>query len=129
MGRNNEGMIRLVRELVEQLEAFQENVLEPKAHKQPHNIGDDKYDIAVSCRKAKKLLAIHDREDNFEKECAAAFKEIKNQRNKLGLNPLSKGELSKNVTVKELSELMNVTDNLANLLRKTLWKWRELTNK
>ena len=128
MRRNNEGIVRLVRELVDQLEAYQEDVLEVEAEKQPHDIGDDRYEIAVTCRKAKKLLAIHDREDTFEKECADAFKEIKEQRSKLGLNPLSKNKALRNVTVEDLSELMNVTDNLANLLRKALWNWRNLTN-
>lgn len=128
MKRTNEGIIRLVEELVEQLESYQENVLDPSAEKQPHYIGDDHFDIALSCRKAKKLLAMHAREENFENECEEAFKEIVRQRNKLGLGLMQKGEFSRNVTSEELSEVMALVDKLGNLLRKAIWNWQRLTN-
>jgi len=51
-------------------------------------IGDDLHDIFVRCRKAKKLMALHDREVDFGEECNKAFKELEKQRDKLGLNPV-----------------------------------------
>lgn len=129
MKRTNEGIIRLVEELVEQLESYQENVLDHSTKKQAHYIGDDHFDIALSCRKAKKLLAIHAREETFEKECDNAFKEIVRQRNKLGLGITGYNTFSRNVTSEELSEVMELVDNLGNLLRKAIWNWRRLTNK
>ena len=129
MKRTNEGIIRLVEELVEQLESYQENVLEPLAEQQPHDIGDDHFDIVLSCRKAKKLLAIHTREENFEQECEKAFKEIVRQRNKLRLKPLGEDEISRDITFEELSEVMELADKLGNLLRKAIWNWRRLTDK
>ena len=129
MKRNNDGIVRLVRELVEQLERYHENVLEPVAEKQPHDIGDDRYEIAMSCRKAKKLLAIHDREVNFEEECSDIFKALEEYKIKIYLdNGLSK-KLLNSVTEGKLSELLQITNNMANLLRKVLFSWRSLKDK
>jgi len=126
MSRTNDGIVRLVRELVEQLESYHENVLEPVAEKQPHNIGDDSYEIAVSCRKAKKLLAIHDWEVDFEEECNKAFKSLERYKVKMYLDKGYSNKLSKGVTEEELSELLQITSNLTNLLRKALFSWKSL---
>ena len=126
MKRNNDGIVRLVRELVEQLESYYENVMEPMAEHQPHNIGDDRYEIAMSCRKAKKLLAIHDREVDFEDECDKAFKSLARYKMKMYLDRGHSNKLSKGVTEEELSELLQITSNLTNLLRKALFSWKSL---
>ena len=129
MLQNNDGLIRLVRELLEQLDGYQKEIIEPSLKNQPHDLGDDAYDIYLTCRKAKKLLALHDREVDFEAKCNKAFKDLERQRFKIGLDRLHPNKLLRSVSDDELSELVSVVDNLANLLRKALFNWKRLKNK
>lgn len=69
----NEGIVRLLRELVEQIEVLSEDADFPGAKIQPHDVGDDMYDLALAGKKAKKLLAMHDRELSFDTQCEAAL--------------------------------------------------------
>ena len=69
----NEGIVRLLRELVEQIETLSEDMNFPAAKVQPHDVGDDMYDLALAGKKAKKLLAMHDRDISFDTECEAAL--------------------------------------------------------
>ena len=69
----NEGIVRLLRELVEQIETLSEDLEFPTTKVQPHDVGDDMYDLALAGKKAKKLLAMHDRDISFDTECEAAL--------------------------------------------------------
>ena len=128
MLQNNDGLIRLVRELLEQIDGYQKEVIEPSLKNQPYNVGDDLYDIYVTCRKAKKLLALHDREVTFEEDCEKAFKDLERQKFKIELDSLHPDKLLRGVTVEEISGLVTITNNLANLLRKALFGWKSLKN-
>ena len=129
MLRNNDGLIRLVKELLEQIDGYRKEVIEPSLKKQPYDVGDDLYDIYTTCRKAKKLLALHDREVDFEAECNKVFKDLERERFKIGLDKVRPNKALKNVPVEKLSQLMSITDNLANLLRKALFSWKRLKDK
>jgi len=113
----NEGIVRLLRELVEQIEVLSEDMDFPTAKVQPHDVGDDMYDLALAGKKAKKLLAMHDRDISFDTECEAALVRVADYKVTLEQRDYSKMTDDDQVGLECLDELSALLNRALKRLR------------